>query len=204
MARRVNTRFLGILAAGAVGVVGVVFIAQKTLVHASPDQFRQLAQDAEKNHQYADEVTDWAKAVSAAPQDPALWTSYGRALHALGETDPELAAKHKDLDAWQHALELKPNYAAGVPQQYLPAISDLVDYWREQLGKAPTLDVYRNATDRATQFLEILKDSPDTQGGRADRRLRHFFTRRKCRPGSPARRPTTNSISRIPKRRCAR
>jgi hypothetical protein len=56
MARRVNTRFMGIFAACAIGAVGAVYVAQKTLVHGSAAQFRQAAVDAEKNN-------DWPSAV---------------------------------------------------------------------------------------------------------------------------------------------
>jgi predicted Zn-dependent protease len=81
--------------------------------------------------------------------------------------DPEFRAKQQDRDAWQHALEINPGYPENVPQEYLPAVAYLVEFWREQLanpgalGTDRLLEAYRGATDRATQFLDILNKAPD-------------------------------------------
>ncbi|MGA2229991.1 MAG: tetratricopeptide repeat protein [Tepidisphaeraceae bacterium] len=167
MARRVNTRFIGIFAACAIGAVGVVYVAQKTLVHGSAAQFRQAAVDAGNNKDWRGAVANWSRAVAASPNDPDLWRQYGVALHELGLQDPEFAAKQQDRDAWEHALEINPGYPADVPQEYLPAVADLVEFWREQLANPAgmntdrLLEAYRGATDRATQFLDILSKASD-------------------------------------------
>ena len=103
MARRVNTRFVGILGAAAAGVVGAVVAAQKLLIHESPDQYVSAAKEAEAAHQWKEAVLDWSKAASLSPRDPALANSLGLALHNRAREDVEVQRRELDRQAWERA-----------------------------------------------------------------------------------------------------
>jgi tetratricopeptide (TPR) repeat protein len=159
MARRFNKRFAGYVAGGVVGAAALVFIADKVLIKPHPDEFVAAARDAESQRKWDEAMTDWQKAVAVDPEDPMLWTQLGNATHMLGRDDPDFARRGRDLAAWQRALEINPDY--------VPAVKALVAFWRDMKAIAPSVEVFRNARDRAEQLLRIAPNDPDVLGTQA-------------------------------------
>lgn len=155
MARRFNLKFVGIFSSAALGAVGMVYVIEKLFIHQHPDQYINLAHEAEANQQWADAVDDWNKAIAITPEDPELWTEQGIALHQLAKIQSDVTGKPRDELAWEHALEIDPNY--------LPAVRALVHYWREQMGTSPGVIAYQQALDRAEQFLRLAPTDPEAQ-----------------------------------------
>ncbi|HUB26937.1 MAG TPA: tetratricopeptide repeat protein [Tepidisphaeraceae bacterium] len=156
MARRVNTRFVLILAGSAVGVVLIGVVAMKLLIQPHPEQFVSAATDAESHHDWSGALEDWGKALKADPQNPMYFVRAGIDWHRLGEGNVELARKRNDIAAWNQALELQPDY--------VPAIRQLWVYWDQARSQDPNnVDALRSCRDYADQLLRVSPDAPDAE-----------------------------------------
>jgi tetratricopeptide (TPR) repeat protein len=153
MARRVNRRFVGIFGGIALALVVTILVVWKLGVRQHPEQFVAAAREAEAGNRWQDAVTNWSKAAAAAPQDPAIQTELGSALHILGEQNADVMRRGGDLSAWRRALEINP--------YYVPALKAEMGYWRDQLRIAPSVDVFQNARDRAQQVMQLAPNDSD-------------------------------------------
>jgi tetratricopeptide (TPR) repeat protein len=157
MARRqINKKFLAIFGGSVVGVVAIGFVAQKLLIKAHPDRYVSDGKQAMASHQWADAVADFGKAAAIAPQDAEIFTEYGQALHIMGvNQDPDIIRKTLDLQAWNHALEIQPDY--------LPALKCLVNYWKDRMAGGMSAEVYQSAREDAEKFLNLAPDDPSAE-----------------------------------------
>jgi tetratricopeptide (TPR) repeat protein len=127
MARRVNTRFILILAGGVIGLGVLGYAAVKLLVRARPDQYAALATEAEANHDWKTASFNWNQAIKADPHNPEYYVHLGTDMHHMALDNPEFA--NKEVGIWQQALEIQPGY--------VPAIRQLWIFWNQTRSENP-------------------------------------------------------------------
>src|ERR1700722_3216612 len=148
MARRVNKKFVLILAGSAAGIAIAVALAVKLLIHPHPEQFIAAAKDAEAQHNLQLAADNWGKAIKADPRNPALYVNLGLLLHRMGEGNIDLARMQKDVGVWRQALEIQPDY--------VPAVRELCIYWDQARTDRPNdVVALRNCRDFAQQLIKL-------------------------------------------------
>ncbi|MDP9172441.1 MAG: tetratricopeptide repeat protein [Planctomycetota bacterium] len=145
MARRVNTKFLGILLIGFLAAAGLVYVAQALLIHDHPDRWIAAGDLAMRQEQWNDAVADFMRAASLSPRDPDIQVKLGQAYHHRAQTDPQSYLAERT--AYQRALEINPTHAT--------AISDLIEWYKIFLPVQPSAVLYRDAIDLARRAHAI-------------------------------------------------
>jgi len=108
MARRINTRFLGITVASVAGVVVVGYFAQKALVTERPQTYIETGKRLLRERQWKDAAGNFAKAGKLDSTDASTQVLLADAMEQLRETDPK--AGRGQFAALQRALEIDPKH----------------------------------------------------------------------------------------------
>jgi len=89
MARRINTRFLGITVASVAGVVVVGYFGQKALVTERPQTYIETGKRLLRERQWKDAAGNFAKAGKLDSTDASTQVLLADAMEQLRETDPK-------------------------------------------------------------------------------------------------------------------
>jgi tetratricopeptide (TPR) repeat protein len=116
--RRINIKALVILLLSAVGLVALVFAAQKLLIHEHPDTYIEMGRQAERDGRWEDASAAFSKAVALDPSNLDVQMELGHTLDNQAIATTDLNKYNEEVRVYQRVLEINP--------KYLPAVRALV------------------------------------------------------------------------------
>lgn len=154
MARRLNTKLLGI-SAGVIAlvVVGLV-VSKKFLVRTNPVALITQGDMFMAEKQYGQAAGFYNRALQIDNKDPALRVKLGDALNQQSNRDVEFV-RHARAQ-WDRALELDPEYA--------PALKRLMQSYREELQLRPRAELFQNIRNICGKLIKIDPNDAEADG----------------------------------------
>ena len=150
MARRVNTKFLTVLTIVVVGLGILGLIANKFLIHESPEKYINAGNEFLAAKKYEEAVKAYARAVGLDKNNPNLWVAYGDALNQLSSQDIEYMRRARS--AWDQALAVDPNNRA--------ALDRMMQFWSDVANMSSTSpDVFKQLELTARKLFEADKNN---------------------------------------------
>lgn len=127
------------------GLAAAIILAEKFLIHESPNRYIEAGREAMKDRNWQDAVNNFSKAAKLKPSDPQIPMMLGAALEQVVETDPQ--AIQMEVGAYQRSLEIDP--------KYLPALLALSQLYSKEASQDATAYLFSNAIDYTKQAHDV-------------------------------------------------
>jgi tetratricopeptide (TPR) repeat protein len=159
--RRLNKRFLRILAVSAMGLIALGFVAMKLrsrFLVQHPEKFLAAGREALARKDYADARDNLTRAMALSHPDADLDVAIGDALNGLSDKDPDNVAAARSM--WEQALTIDATNA--------PAMDRLIHFWRDEVDLHPRLSERAQAAQEWQKAGDkLVAVDPDSVLGRA-------------------------------------
>jgi tetratricopeptide (TPR) repeat protein len=166
--RRLDKRFLRILAVSAMGLVALGFVALKLrnrFLVQHPEKFLAAGREALAKKDYADARDNLMRAAALSHPDADLDVAIGDALNGLSDKDPDNVAAARGM--WEQALTTDATNAS--------ALDRLIHFWHDEVDLHPRLNERAQAAQQwqktADKLVAVDPDNLLGQAGAAEATL---------------------------------